>query len=252
MFAQTNIQLYNQLIRDGCAPGDMALIRRAYELAVPLFTGLYRPSGKTFMDHVVGTASIIHEVQGKPALTAAGLLHSAYSHGDFGFAGRVSSRVRSKRMAAAVGDEVEAYVRMYDELSWSTRRARELQEQIDDMTPAWRDVVSLRVANELEDHLYGGTLYCYSAARHRQGLEKRRELLAGLALRLGLPALQHAVDRVFAECAGQAVVPELLQRVPRIKSYRLLPGSCRRSAWLYLYGMMKQLRHSAPRKNRIS
>ena len=241
MFAQTNVQLYNQLIRDGCTAGDLTLIRRAYELAVPLFTGLYRPSGKTFMDHVVGTASIIQEVQGKPALTAAGLLHSAYSHGDFGFAGCVSARVRSKRMAEAVGDEVEAYVRMYDELSWSSRRARELQEQIDDMTPAWRDVVSLRVANELEDHLNGGTLYCYNAARHKNKLEERREMLSDLACRLGSTELQNEIDRVFAECSSQPLAPELLQWAGRSRSYRILPESCRRSAWLYAYDMMKQV-----------
>lgn len=251
MYAQTNIQLYNQLVRDGYAPDDLVLIRRAHELAVQLFAGQYRPSGKTFMDHAIGTASIIHEVQGKPALTAAGLLHSAYSNGDFGLSGRMSAGVRSRRVTDSAGSEVEVYVRRYNELPWSMRSAPELLDRIDGMTTVWRDVVSLRVANEVEDHLNGGTLYCYGAARHKQRLEQRHELLAGLAQRLGLPALQQAVDRVFAECAGQDVVPELLQRVRRKQSYRILPGSCRRSGWLFLYDRMMQMRRYVERRTRI-
>ncbi|MEN8106982.1 MAG: DUF6817 domain-containing protein [Pseudomonadota bacterium] len=241
MYAQTNIQLYNQLTRGECSPGDLTLIRRAYELAVQLFAGLYRPSGKTFLDHVVGTASIVHEIQGKPALTAAGLLHSAYTHGDFGFAGRLSVRLRSKRMIDAVGGEVEAYVRMYTEPPWNMHSTGELPGRIDDMTPAEREVVLLRVANELEDHLNGGTLYCYNAAKHKGKLEERRELLSGLAHKLGSTVLQREIDRVFAECSRQPLVPELLQRVSRSRSYCILPESCRRSAWLYAYGMMRRV-----------
>ena len=240
MYAQTNIQLYNQLIRNECSPADLTLVRRAYELAVLLFTGLYRPCGKTFLDHVVGTASIVHEIQGKPELTAAGLLHSAYSHGDFGFAGRISDRSRSKQMVDSVGSEVEAYVRTYSELSWNIRSACELPGRIDGMTQIEREVVSLRVANELEDHLNGGTLYCYSAAKHKDKLEERRELLSGLACALGLTVLQHEIDRVFSECASQPVVPELLQRARKPRSYRILPESCRKSAWLSAYGIMRR------------
>lgn len=240
MYAQTNIQLYNQLIRDDCSPADLTLIRRAYELAVLLFTGLYRPCGKTFLDHVVGTASIVHETLGKPELTAAGLLHSAYSHGDFGFAGRISARSRSKKIIDSVGSEVEAYVRMYTELPWNMHSARELPGRIDGMMQAEREVVLLRVANELEDHLNGGTLYCYSAAKHKDKLQDRRELLSGLACTLGFTDLQHEIDRVFAECASQPVVPELLQQSRRPRAYRILPGSCRRSAWLSAYGIMRR------------
>lgn len=240
VYAQTNIQLYNQLVRDDCSGADLNLIRRAYELAVQLFAGLYRPCGKPFLDHVVGTASIAQAIHGKPALTAAGLLHSAYSHGDFGLAGRLSGRLRCRRMVELVGREVETYVRLYSGLAWSWRAARALMDRIDSLTPTEREVVSLRVINELEDHLYGGTLYCYSASRHKDKLEERRELLSGLARSLCLTALQREVDRVFEECAGQPVVPELLPAVRRPRSYRILPGSCRRSAWLSAYSLVRR------------
>lgn len=240
VYAQTNIQLYNQLIGANCPEDDLTLIRRAYELAVPLFAGLYRPSGKTFLDHVVGTASIAHAVGAKATLAAAGLLHSAYSHGDFGFVGRISARARRRRMVHAVGSEVETYVRMYTELPWSMRDARALSGRIEDMTPTGRDVVLLRVVNELEDHLDGATLYCYSAARHKEKLEQRREVLCDLADRLGATVLHHEIERVFANCASQPVVPELLPRRRRPRSHRVLPLSCRRSAWLCADVMLRR------------
>ena len=59
MYAQTNIQLFNQLRRDGYSKTDLDLVRDAYELAMVLFSGRFQPSGKSFIAHVVGTASIL-------------------------------------------------------------------------------------------------------------------------------------------------------------------------------------------------
>ena len=57
--AQTNIQLFNQLRRDAYSDGDLNLVRHAYESAMVLFSGRFQPSGKSFIAHVVGTASIL-------------------------------------------------------------------------------------------------------------------------------------------------------------------------------------------------
>lgn len=241
MYAQTNIQLYNQLIRSECSLDEMTRVRLAYELAVRLFAGLYRPSGKTFLDHAVGTASIVHEIKGKPALTAAALLHSAYTHGDFGFIGQLSDSTKSKRLIDAAGEETEAYVRMYTGLHRVMCNTGELPIRMDDLSPAEREVVLLHVANELEDHLNCGTLYCYNAARHKDKLEERHETLFDLACRLGSIELQREVDRVFAECSSQPLAPELLQRAGRPRSYLILPESCRRSAWLYACDMVRRV-----------
>ncbi len=67
-YDQTNIQLFNQLRHAGYSQMELKLVRDAYELAMDLFTGRFQPSGKSFMAHVVGTASIL----GLPALTRAG------------------------------------------------------------------------------------------------------------------------------------------------------------------------------------
>ncbi|NJL09589.1 MAG: hypothetical protein HC908_03480 [Calothrix sp. SM1_7_51] len=68
-FAQTNIQLFNQLHREGYSSTDLSLIANAYSLAMELFTGTFRPSKKTFIAHLVGTASILASLHAPPKLS---------------------------------------------------------------------------------------------------------------------------------------------------------------------------------------
>ena len=56
--AQTNIQLYNQLRREGRPREELVLTRQAYELAASLYSGYYQGDGKPFVTHGVGVASM--------------------------------------------------------------------------------------------------------------------------------------------------------------------------------------------------
>src|SRR5262249_47294175 len=82
-FAQTIIQLHNQLVRDGYTVDDLRQVRRAYDLAATLFGGMLRASGKTFLAHCVGTASTLARFGAPGVVVVAGLLHAAYTHGRF-------------------------------------------------------------------------------------------------------------------------------------------------------------------------
>ena len=83
-YAQTNLQLYRQLAERGYPTSEIASVARAYELGLRLFPGTYRGSGKPFLAHLVGTASILSTLQARMPVIAAGLLHSVYTHGEFG------------------------------------------------------------------------------------------------------------------------------------------------------------------------
>ena len=83
-YAQTNIQLFNQLQREGYGAADLEAVARAYDLAIALTTGRFRASGKTFIAHLVGTAGILGSLKAPGPLVVAGLLHAAYAAGDFG------------------------------------------------------------------------------------------------------------------------------------------------------------------------
>ena len=65
-FAQTNIQLLNQMYDLGYDEQEIAAVGKSYELAMILFTGRFRGSGKTFIAHLVGTASILVSVRVAP------------------------------------------------------------------------------------------------------------------------------------------------------------------------------------------
>ena len=113
MHAQTNLQLYRQLLTSGHTEEDLARIRASYELARALFIGRYRASGKPFIAHLVGHASALARWGASIDLVAAGLLHSAYLHGGFGD-GTVGpsiakARVLRERVGVAVHDRVERY-----------------------------------------------------------------------------------------------------------------------------------------------
>ena len=83
-YAQTNLQLHAQLLDLGCSIEDREYLAAGYRLAADLFSGQYRGSGKPFVAHLVGTASILAATKASATVVAAGLLHAAYDQGDFG------------------------------------------------------------------------------------------------------------------------------------------------------------------------
>jgi len=249
MYAQTNIQLYNQLRKLEYSVDDLALIRNAYELAVQLFTSRYRRTGKTFLAHVVGTASIVAFLQQKPALTAAALLHAAYTHGDFGLAKKSITSLKRKQLIRKVGSKVETYVAKYSELRWNAHAARNIQKQLDTLTGLERDVLLMRLANELEDHLDCSAVYRYDAEKYREKLDEKRKLLASLSQALSVPLLTEEINRVFAECMDSSVVTELLPQDSRRHNFFIPPRSYWKSPWIRIRHKMGRVLHLVSRSN---
>jgi (p)ppGpp synthase/HD superfamily hydrolase len=75
-YAQTNIQLYRQLDAEGYAAADVETVARAHEVALRLFPGIYRGSGKPFIAHLVGTASVLVSLRARNPVVITGLLHA--------------------------------------------------------------------------------------------------------------------------------------------------------------------------------
>jgi hypothetical protein len=106
--AQTNLQLYNQLRREGRPPADLALIRRCYELSVVLYTGRFQGDGKPFVAHTVGVAGIVSQLGVSSIVVGAACIHNVYGNGDFGDGGWESASPERRRFVRdAVGEEVE-------------------------------------------------------------------------------------------------------------------------------------------------
>jgi Domain of unknown function (DUF6817) len=167
-YAQSILELLHQLYVDGYGRSELRLVRDAYALAMRAFTGLVRPSGKLFMDHVVGTASVLHVVGALPAITCAGLIHSVYAHGALGRRREGISGVSRREVKAVVGAEVEQLVAGYAALRWDRGTVPVIATELTTYDAIGRGVVLMRLANEVDEHLDGGVLCLPDAERRRQ------------------------------------------------------------------------------------
>jgi (p)ppGpp synthase/HD superfamily hydrolase len=226
-YAQTNIQLFNQLQRLGWNAADIEAVVSAYELAASLVTGRFRPSGKTFVAHLIGTASILASVPAAPSLVVAGLLHAAYSAGDFGDGAPGMSDAKRERVRSVAGTEAEEHVRRYQALAWTDQTIRSVSGGLDAMTQAERGVVLMRLANELEEFLDRGVLYCGDRKRRAISDPHRCRLLIEVAQRLGYQNLSDELAKRIAE-ASSSLPAELLPARTNNSSYLVAPASYQR------------------------
>lgn len=244
-FAQTNIQLINQLCRDGYSTTDLSSVLNAYDLAIRLFTGRFRASGKTFIAHLVGTASILGSLHVSPKLVAAGLIHAVYMTGDFGDGNQGISEAKRENVRAVVGDEVENYVGKYTALRWSAESIHSIHEGLDGLAPVDRDVLLVRLANELEEYLDLGILYCGDRKRQQTDyVNDSGQLMMQMAQKLGFPSLVAELGRALKE-VSVAELPALLRRTDaQNESFLLAPQSYQRLMEM----VAKRLAVAEPRK----
>ena len=204
-YAQTNVQLFNQLRSEGYSEKDRERVREAYEFAMHLFTGLFLPSGKTFIDHLVGTASILASLHVSADLVIAGLIHAAYLHGDFGCRTEGISERKRNEVRDTVGAEVEKYVERYDRLLWTPQKMLTLRKLLHELSPVDRHVLLMRLANELEHELdFAGLYYCRNESQQRwkqRYLQTHVPIMAEMAEKLGFLSLACELTKITATIA---------------------------------------------------
>lgn len=226
--AQTNIQLFNQLMASGYLSEEMVLMHRCYETAMHLFRGMFRPSGKPFVAHLIGTASILAAQKASATVVAAGLLHAAY-----GF-GRLRSGLRraqsAKWLREVTHPDVESLVARYARLEWNERRLAAIHRSVESSPGPEREVVLIRLANELDDLLDLGARYCADAEKRCLFLQSSWGELVRIAQALEAPALARALELAARDTLA-ASVPEFLRGsklgsfTPSRKRRRILPES---------------------------
>ncbi|MEO8431346.1 MAG: DUF6817 domain-containing protein [Acidobacteriota bacterium] len=218
--AQTNLQLYGQLLELGASPAEIAAARSGYELAAALFAGVYRASGKQFVAHVVGTASVLLQDGAAGPIVRAGLIHAAYAQGDFGDGQPGVTGPRRRRLCDAIGEEAEDLVFRYTTLPWRTGDLSGERGRLASLGSTERDVVRMRLANEVEE------LVDFGSILQEDGEDRRAKAMASLPVWIEWAAALSA-DAIAAELVAKAValhdfrVPDGL-RTDRVRSYR--PG----------------------------
>jgi len=225
-YAQTNLELYAQMRTEGYDEAAHEGVLYGYSLAMRLFAGLHRASGKVFLAHLVGTASVLVEARTRSPLVVAGLLHAAYTHGEFGDGWRGMTVDKRATVAAVVGDECEDLIARYTDFQWRSEALPGLRGKLSGLDSGHRDVLLMRLANELDDHLDLGVLFYADAERRLQLLEPLAPCV-DLARDLGYYRLADALSEAFDAC--RAAKMPVTNRPGSRGSFLVAPASHRPS-----------------------
>ena len=231
-YAQTNVQLFNQLRDEGYSATERAFVSDTYEFGMRIFAGFYLPSGKTFLDHLVGTASILARLRAPVEVVAAGLIHAAYLHGDFGTGATGFTEAKRTQLRHSVGDRVEEYVSRYDRLLLTRQDIQSLENTLDRISTIDRYVALMRLANELEHHLdFGALYYAHTEEEQRDQqhqLEQRGPLLVSFASGLGFDSLAGELGKTFRAVTASEVPLVPCIRCSATRAYSVIPKSFRK------------------------
>ena len=164
-YAHTNVQLYEQLFELGYTPVQLQEVAAVYDLSLSLFSALLRPDGKPFVSHLVGTASILALHGAEFTVISGGLLHAAYSFGEFGSLRFGLTNRKRNRVRAVIGDDAEELVYRYTFFPWNARAIESLPNRVPGMSRIERNLVFMRLANELQEGADASLLYCAAQRR---------------------------------------------------------------------------------------
>lgn len=193
--AQTNLEFYAQVIGHGVDSAQQRGLAEAYQFALRQVFPLARGSGKPFIAHLVGTASLVLESGCPDHWVTAALIHAVYQH-RVPFAGELAPGHRRAVVAELFGPDVDDLVDRYTEFE-----DHDLSRIPAGFLAANADVVTLRLADELED-ICGNALALHgslgtgddtsvrgSYASRRQAKERQAQTLLNLSTVLGLSGI---------------------------------------------------------------
>lgn len=215
---QTITELYWQLSSLGYDADALSQIGKAYTLSTHLFNGAYRGSGKPFVCHLVGTASVTAWLGLGINATTASLLHSAFTHGFFkdGSMGFTSNNIRT--VTSHTCKEVVELVTGYSNCGLKTHDIDEIAKICGTLSESQRTIYLMRLANEL-DELYDLSLFA-TGKRGELGIERLNKC-AMLAESLGQKELAGEFLG-HLENHANGMLPPISP--PSVKSYHLIPG----------------------------
>ncbi len=226
-YAQTVIGLQQECLAFG-REGLAVACGRAHKLAITLFAGSVRASGKLLLEHLTGTASIALRHGGADDEVIAAQLHAAYTHGDFGLLGGPRPRNR-RRVQAAIGESAEGLVFGYARQEWTAERVRAWADPTRGLAGSERSLAFLRICNEREEYLDCGLAYCGETKQGEYHARAERDLIA-LAEGGGWKELARELCAAIAQ-NGRANLPPALVNPLRQEATKVWVSASYRQRW---------------------
>ena len=206
--AQTNVQLYEQCIALGYSTENLALLRRGYEHARLWFGHMYRGCGRPFIAHLIGVASILAAHGAPLQLVIAGLLHSAYTHGNIGGQGTGITPEKRQLVANAIHPNIEIWLYLYAIFDWNAADVAGLERDIDRMSLSAAKTTLIRLANDLEENKSHSI--CYN--NYPDLLARWSPLYKTLARRFDMPELGLELEKISGS-KHDVVIPDVLRGI---------------------------------------
>ncbi|MGB1925112.1 MAG: DUF6817 domain-containing protein [Rubripirellula sp.] len=196
---QTNLQLYQTLSDVGYDRNSLRDCKAAYEISQSLFGSCFRPCGKPFVSHLLGTAGALAMWRQPFHSVIAGLLHSVYLFGDFKDGEKGPSDRRRKWLQSKIGGEAEGLIHRYSTSKWANDGNKDLHEQAK-QNQSVREIFILKLA-DLYDEVADGGILLAPKKHYPFGLltdpEEEQALVAAIADLIG----SHAAD-AFSDSLG--------------------------------------------------
>lgn len=149
---QTHLQLMLLAKKNGLKQTELESIFKACMLVSESFSGVFRGSAKPFEAHLIGTGAILIEAEEDINVVLAGILHALLDNFcDIPNVGRDAAE-RLEFVERNFGSDVACLLSEYTQIKWSY--AQESWREFSS-SPYGVQVLTIRIANELEDLLYG-------------------------------------------------------------------------------------------------
>lgn len=214
----------------GYTPDQIRLTSQVYQVAAKAYSAHFRPSGKTFLSHLVGTASLLVQERLELEIVHAALLHALYSEGNesaFLYSSLLVSksarltRLR-RRVVDLVGLRTESIIYSYHSWRWNPRAACDLCGMFKSLSSLDKAVLAIRVANECDE--------VFESKRTHHGrsyLDSLVEISELLDLQV-LASLLRAERLVDDSDQLRQLLYELNNKTGarRLSSYFLMPNHC--------------------------
>lgn len=209
-YAQTNLQLLNDMSSRDYKDVEISQAIRAYKLAAQMFVGKYRSSGKSLLAHVVGTAGILVNANASINSVCVALLHAAFQKD-------ADKRVK-EQIENQVSCEVADLIREYQNLPWQSEDIKSYAKGFSDLTTENRISITVRLANEVEDHYDLGIYYMNESRRDKliKRYSESSQNMMTLAKKLGLPVLSQSVSNIETDSIKRSLPEKMKSLVNKV------------------------------------
>lgn len=132
---------------------EIGILANAYTVALEHSDGLYRPCGRPFINHLLGTASVLLFYGCSMRHVLAGLLHALLEHNHIRSAGIVQRVNEQILRLGYLGEQAVTLVRQYSDRSTLLKQVEDMAQSADRLPLDVASLYLIEAANDLDMHL---------------------------------------------------------------------------------------------------